>query len=287
MHYTIRTKKGLLNLSTPIVMGIINTTPDSFFAPSRTTLLPEIVAKAGAMLSEGAAILDIGGYSTRPGAEEVSEAEELDRVIPAVEAIADQFPEAIISVDTFRSTIARAAIEAGASLINDASFGNGDAAMFKTVAELKVPYILMHTRGNPQTMTQLNQYNDLVTDVVKELQARLSELRRLGVTDVIVDPGFGFAKNIAQNFALLNQLEVFHTLDCPILVGISNKSLIYKTLGISPEEATNGTTFLNAIALQKGAHILRVHQVKPAAECIALHKALLQKTDNLLTLLKN
>jgi dihydropteroate synthase len=274
--YSIRIKKQLLSLEKPVVMGIINTTPDSFFSESRIQTLEAVITTAGNMLAEGATILDIGGYSTRPGADDVSEQEELDRVIPAIEVISKAYPEAILSIDTFRATIAKAAIESGAHIINDVSGGNADSAMFETVAELGVPYILMHSRGNPQTMAKLNQYNHLTTDIVKELATKLQQLRALGVVDVIVDPGFGFAKDIRQNFELLNNLSVFQSLGCPILVGISNKGMIYKTLGIEPADALNGTTVLNTIGLLHGAHILRVHQVKEAVQCVRLYSTMLQ-----------
>jgi dihydropteroate synthase len=268
--YSIRIKDRLLSLESPVVMGIINTTPDSFFSGSRAQTLDAVLASAAEMLEQGATILDIGGYSTRPGASDVLVQEELDRVIPAIEAITQEFPEVIISIDTFRSEVAKASVAAGAHIVNDVSGGNADAAMFETVAELGVPYILMHSRGNPQTMASLNQYNHLSTDIVKELASKLAQLRALGVVDVVIDPGFGFAKNMEQNFQLLNELSVFQELDCPLLVGISNKGMIYKTLGIEPAEALNGTTVLNTIGLLQGAHIIRVHQVKEAMQCVRL-----------------
>ena len=273
--YSIRIKGRLLSLESPVVMGIINTTPDSFFSGSRAQTLEAVLASAAEMLEQGATILDIGGYSTRPGASDVPVQEELDRIIPAIEAISKRFPEAIISIDTFRASVAKAAVAAGAHIVNDVSGGNSDEAMFKTVAELGVPYILMHSRGNPQTMASLNQYNNLSTDIVKELAANLVQLRALGVVDVVIDPGFGFAKNIEQNFLLLSDLPVFQELDCPLLVGISNKGMIYKTLGVEPNEALNGTTVLNTIGLLQGAHIIRVHQVKEAMQCVRLLGAML------------
>ena len=274
--YSIRIKGRLLSLETPVVMGIINTTPDSFFSQSRAKSIEVVLISAAEMLADGAAILDIGGYSTRPGATDVSVQEELDRAIPAIEAIASQFPEATLSIDTFRAEVAQAAIRAGAHIINDVSGGNADAAMFETVAQLGVPYVLMHSRGNPQTMGSLNQYQNLTTDIVKELAVKLAQLRAFGVVDVIIDPGFGFAKNAAQNFELLNNLFIFQELDCPLLVGISNKGMIYKTLGIEPAEALNGTSVLNTIGILQGAHIIRVHQVKEAMQCVRLIGAMLQ-----------
>lgn len=274
--YSIRINSRLLSLETPVVMGIINTTPDSFFPQSRTQTIDTVCKVAGNMLAEGASILDIGGYSTRPGAADVSVEEELDRVIPAIEAIVNHFPEAILSVDTFRAEVAKEAVHAGAHIINDVSGGNADEAMFETVAQLGVPYILMHSRGNPQTMGKLNQYNDLTTDIIKELAAKIAQLRALGVVDVVIDPGFGFAKDINQNFELLNNLSAFQSLGCPLLVGVSNKGMIYKTLGIEVAEALNGTTVLNTIGLLQGAQILRVHQVKEAMQCVRLYRTMLQ-----------
>lgn len=274
--YSIRINSRLLSLETPVVMGIINTTPDSFFPQSRTQTIDTVCKVADNMLAEGAYILDIGGYSTRPGAADVSVEEELERVIPAIEAIVNQFPEAILSIDTFRAKVAKEAIHAGAHIINDVSSGNADEAMFETVAQLGVPYILMHSRGNPQTMSKLNQYHHLITDIIKELATKLAQLRALGVVDVVIDPGFGFAKDINQNFELLNNLSVFQSLGCPLLVGISNKGMIYKTLGIEVAEALNGTTVLNTIGLLQGAQILRVHQVKEAVQCVRLYNTMLQ-----------
>ncbi|MPR36821.1 dihydropteroate synthase [Salmonirosea aquatica] len=261
----------VLDLSTPAVMGILNITPDSFYETSRFRPdSDEIVDQAGQMLNDGAAIIDIGGYSTRPGATELSETEEWDRVGPVIEKLVRHFPDICISIDTFRSRIARQAVRAGAMLINDVSGGNLDEQMFSTVAEMGVPYVLMHMRGTPQTMTKLTHYEHLVTDVLKELQAKLIRLRSLGIADVVVDPGFGFAKTVGQNFELLNALNVFHSLDAPLLVGLSRKSLIWRTLGITATEALNGTTVLNTLALEKGAALLRVHDVKEATQTIKL-----------------
>lgn len=252
-----------------VVMGILNITPDSFFSKSRMSV-DEVVESAANMLGLGAGIIDIGAYSTRPGAMEVGESEECDRLLPVVEILNKQLPQAILSVDTYRSNVARLSVMAGADIINDIGGGDLDPAMFETVAKLKVPYVLMHMRGTPQTMQQLTDYNDLITDVITDLSKKLNRLRELGVADVIIDPGFGFAKTIEQNFMLMKHLEAFDDLGCPTLVGISRKGMIWKTLGIHADEALNGTTVLNTIAVQKGASILRVHDVKEAIEVVKL-----------------
>jgi len=268
---TLNLAGHVLDLTTPAVMGILNITPDSFYETSRFRPdSDELVDRAGQMLADGAALLDIGGYSTRPGAAELSPKEEWDRVGPVIEKLVATFPRVRISIDTFRAAVAREAVQAGACLVNDVSGGNLDEEMFQTVAQLGVPYVLMHMRGTPKTMTQMTTYNHLITDVLHELQAKLRTLRSLGVADVVVDPGFGFAKTVPQNFALLHSLEAFNTLKAPLLVGISRKSLIWRTLGITAAEALNGTTVLNTLALQKGATLLRVHDVKPAVETIKL-----------------
>lgn len=264
----------LLDLSRPKVMGILNITPDSFFEGSRYAAnTRQVVDTARKMLNEGAAFLDVGGYSTRPHATEISTDEECDRVLPVIESILSHFPGTVISIDTFRSKVAREAIRAGASLINDIAGGNLDAEMFQTVADADVPYILMHSRGNPETMTGLNQYKDITIDVISELQSKVFQLRQSGVKDIIVDPGFGFAKGPKQGFEMLRNLSAFEVLDLPLLVGISRKSMIYKTLDITASESLNGTTALNMIALMNGAAILRVHDVKEAVETIKLYEA--------------
>jgi dihydropteroate synthase len=270
---TLNCRGRLVSLETPVVMGILNITPDSFFAGSRIPL-EKTVEIAQKMLADGATFLDIGGYSTRPGAADISPTEEADRVLPVIEAIIKSFPDALISVDTFRASIARQTVESGAAIINDVSGGTLDQAMFETVASLDVPYVLMHMRGTPATMQSMTTYQNLVTDVIDELAVRLTELRALGQKDIILDPGFGFAKTPAQNFLLLNQLESFGLFDEPLLVGLSRKSTIWKTLGISANEALNGTTVLNTIALTKGASILRVHDVREAVETVKLTKEL-------------
>jgi dihydropteroate synthase len=268
---TLNLRGSLLNLATPAVMGILNITPDSFYPGSRhNSTSGEVVQKAGTMLEQGARLLDVGGYSTRPGAADVSPQEELDRVLPVIEALNKAFPTAYLSIDTYRASVAEVAIKSGASLINDVSGGKLDENMFQTVARLGVPYILMHMRGTPQTMTQHTYYDNLVQDIVKELNGSLMELRSLGVADVIVDPGFGFAKTVAQNFELLHRLHYFQWLDVPLLVGVSRKSMIWRSLGGSASEALNGTTVLNTLALEGGADLLRVHDVKEAVETITL-----------------
>ena len=263
----------LFSLSRPSVMGILNITPDSFFEGSRYQPdTDRVVDVAGKMLEDGAAIIDIGGYSTRPHAVEISVEEETERVLKAIEPIVKHYPDAVISVDTFRSSVGRAAIKSGAAIINDIAGGNLDERMFETVADLAVPYILMHSRGNPETMTSLNQYKDLTLDVLSELQTKVFNLRQLGVKDIIIDPGFGFAKGPTQGFEMMRNLLVFQVLDLPMLVGISRKSMIWKTLGVTANEALNGTTALNMVALINGTNILRVHDVKEAVETIRLYE---------------
>lgn len=263
----------LLDLSTPLVMGIINITPDSFYSGSRVVSSDQIVEKAGQMVLDGAAMLDIGGYSTRPGARDVSVGEEGDRIESAVEPLAKYFPDLIISVDTFRAEVAERGIGKGAHIVNDVAGGTLDDAMFETVARLRVPYILMHMRGTPQTMNQLTAYERLVPDILRDLRQKAAVLQSKGVGDLIIDPGFGFAKTIAQNFELMRELDQFKLLGYPVLVGISRKTTIYKTLNISPEESLNGTTVLNTLALERGVSILRVHDVKPAVEAVKLWMA--------------
>jgi dihydropteroate synthase len=260
----------ILDLSAPKVMGILNITPDSFFEGSRTQSEKEILTQAEKMLIEGADILDLGAYSSRPGATDISVEEEKQRLIPAVKLIVKHFPEAVISVDTFRASIAKEAIESGAHIINDISGGNLDQEMFKTVGKLGVPYILMHMKGTPQTMKDLTDYVDLCSEIKLYFSEKIAQLKQAGVKDIVLDLGFGFAKNIPQNFELLKQLADFRTLGFPILAGLSRKSMIYKTLDIDANEALNGTTVLNTIALLGGASILRVHDVKEAREAILL-----------------
>jgi dihydropteroate synthase len=274
--YSLNCQGRLLDLQKPQIMGILNLTPDSFFGASRAQTEDQILSKAQQMLTEGAAILDLGGHSTRPGASAVSEAEEADRVLPAVELLARELPQALLSIDTFRASVARQAVEAGAVIINDVAGGNLDPAMFETAARCGTPYVLMHSRGDFSQLTQPAPYSDLVMDIVDELQGKIHQLRQLGVWDIVVDLGFGFGKTLPQNYVLLRQLDDFSVLNCPLLVGVSRKSMIWKKLGIRPEEALPGTAVLHAWALERGANLLRVHDVKPAAEAIALYGFLME-----------
>ncbi len=267
---TLYCRGKLIDLSVPKVMGIINVSPDSFYDGGKTIAEPEIVKQAEKMLADGATFLDVGGYSTRPGAEEISGTEEINRVVNAIEIILKNFPKALISIDTFRSEVAKNAVEAGAAIVNDVAGGTLDSEMYKTAAKLKVPYILMHMRGTPKTMTKLTDYQNVTIDVIKNLAEKIKCARAEGINDIIADPGFGFAKTSDQSFQLLNNLELFQNLGVPILAGVSRKSMIYKTFGTSAEHALNGTTALNTIALSKGASILRVHDVKEAVECVKL-----------------
>jgi dihydropteroate synthase len=267
---TLNVRGKLVDLSTPKVMGILNVTPDSFYDGGRFVHEKEILDQTEKMLTEGATFIDVGAYSTRPGASEIDVEEEKRRAAHAITTIYKRFPEAIITVDTFRSTVAMAAIEAGASIVNDVSGGELDSKMLDTIAALKVPYIMMHMRGTPQNMIQLTTYNNLIKEITDFFHTKLFNLKQQGIHDVIIDPGFGFAKNIKQNFELLHHLDYFKVLGRPILVGLSRKSMIWKTLNVSPEEALNGTTALNTIAAIKGAAILRVHDVREALEVIRL-----------------
>lgn len=267
---TLNCRGELIDLSQPKVMGIINVTPNSFYAGSRQMDLNSVLKQAEKMLAEGATFLDVGGYSSRPGAEDVSMEEESQRVLPAIKTIANQFPKAFISVDTFRSSIAKQAVDVGACMVNDISGGELDKQMFSTIAELQVPYVLMHMRGTPQTMTQHTDYEDLIKDIMDYFHPKVYQLRLMGVKDCIVDVGFGFSKTVEQNFKLLNALDYFKMLEKPLLVGLSRKSMIWRTLKTDAEHALNGTTTLHTIALIKGASILRVHDVKEAVETIEL-----------------
>ncbi len=267
---TLNIRSKLINLLQPKVMGILNVTPDSFFDGNRYTDETAVLKQIEKMLTEGADFIDVGGYSTRPGAKEITVEEEMARVLPTLKSILKNFPEAIISIDTYRSTVAKCAVNEGASIVNDISGGGLDDKMFETVAELNVPYILMHMRGTPQTMSQHAEYENLTKEIIDYFHPKISELGHMGVKDVIVDPGFGFAKTINQNFELLNKLEHFTILGKPLLVGLSRKSMVWKTLKTNPENALNGTTAVNAIALLKGADILRVHDVREAKEVISL-----------------
>ena len=255
-------------------MGIINLTPDSFFAESRAQEIDKIVSKVEIMVSEGADLLDLGAVSSRPGAKEISESEEMDRLIPILEKLVSIFPKTVFSIDTFRSKIAKAAIESGAALINDISGGKFDPEMMATVGAEKVPYILMHNRGSFESMHQTNDYQDISVEIIKELQTQIVKARIAGIVDIIIDPGFGFSKNVNQNFELFRKLGDMEILNCPILVGISRKSMIAKTIQKTTAESLNGTTALNMAALMQGAHILRVHDVNEAKETIQLFEKL-------------
>ena len=272
---TINCSGNLIDLTTPKVMGILNVTPDSFYDGGRHKGTSAILQQTEKMIEEGASFIDIGAYSSRPGAEFVSEEVELGRVVPIVSKIVKHFPEAVLSIDTFRSTIAQICIDEGAALINDISAGNLDPEMMPTVARNKVPYIMMHMKGTPQTMKELNIYKNLVEDISFYFSEKIALARALGIYDLIIDPGFGFAKNVTQNFELLQKFDLFKTFDAPILAGISRKSMIYKTLKTDASHALNGTTALHMVALQKGANILRVHDVKEAVECVTLFQKLI------------
>jgi len=268
--FTLNCKGRLLVIDKPLVMGIINVTPDSFYEESRQQSIDSVLQQVTKMLEEGADIIDVGGQSTRPGSERISVDEELKRVIPVIESINKKFPDTIISIDTYQSKVAAACVDAGASVINDISAGSMDEGMIETVAKFKVPYICMHMKGTPENMQEKAEYENVTAEVLDFFINKIDELKRAGINDIIIDPGFGFAKNIKQNFKLLKELSAFKMLGKPILAGLSRKSTIYKTLGITPEEALNGTTSLNTLALQNGANILRVHDVKDAKEAINL-----------------
>lgn len=273
MERSIRIKDKLYDFKDPKVMGILNVTPDSFYAGSRVG--SEAASRASEMLAEGADILDIGGYSSRPGAEDISSEREYDRLAPALEAIRSEHPEAIISVDTFRADVARKTVENFAvDIINDISGGTLDPEMRDTVAALGTPYILMHMRGTPATMQQMCRYDDVVADVLSELAFKTDDFRQAGVHDIIVDPGFGFAKTIEQNYSLLAALNIFHETGCPVLAGISRKSMLFKPLGIAPDDAGPATVAVHSMALMLGADIIRVHDVRQAVQSVKIFKML-------------
>ena len=267
---TLNSKGKMIDLSVPRVMAILNVTPDSFYSNSRINSINEALKATENFINEGATFIDVGAYSSRPGAANISTDEELNRAVPIVQAIAKEFPAAIISIDTFRAKVADECIAAGAHLINDIAGGSLDDAMFETVAKLQVPYIMMHMQGTPQTMQLDPIYENIALDVLNYFTKKITTLKNLGVKDIIIDPGFGFAKTIAHNYQLLQQMDALNIFEAPILVGFSRKSMITKVLGIKNDNALNGTSILNTIALQKGAAILRVHDVKAAAECIKL-----------------
>ncbi len=267
---TINCKGNLIDVSTPKVMGILNLTPDSFYDGGKYKNTSEILSQVYTMLHDGATFIDVGAYSSKPNANHVSESEELQRITPIIQAILIEFPDTLLSVDTFRSQVAKACISAGAAMINDISAGKLDANMLNVIGQLKVPYIMMHMRGTPQTMQSLTEYEFLIKDILFYFSERIAEAKKHQISDIIIDPGFGFAKTREQNFEILKQLEHFKILEKLLLVGVSRKSMIYKTLETKANKALNGTTVLNTIALQKGTNILRVHDVKEAMECIQL-----------------
>jgi dihydropteroate synthase len=272
--FTLNCKGKLLSLHQPIIMGILNVTPDSFFEGHLNRGISNMLQLAEQMLKDGASIIDIGGQSTRPGSDRISEDEELFRVIPLVQAISDKFPEAVLSIDTYQSKVAQESIENGAHIVNDISGGMMDTNMINTVASFKnVPFICMHMKGTPNNMQSLAEYDDVVKDVLDFFILKTEECRKAGIHDVILDPGFGFGKTISHNFSLLKKLSAFKMLNTPLMVGVSRKSTVYKTLNISANEALNGTTVLNTIALLNGANILRVHDVKEAKEAVLLMNA--------------
>jgi dihydropteroate synthase len=267
---TINCLGKLIDLSAPKVMGILNVTPNSFYDGGKHSDEKSILNHVEKMLLDGAAFIDIGGYSSKPSAEFVSEDEEIARLIPIVALVVKHFPQALISIDTFRANVAKAAIENGGCMVNDISAGSLDNNMMQTIAELQVPYVMMHMKGNPQTMQSLARYENITKEMLLYFSEKVALARSLGINDVIIDPGFGFAKTLEQNFEVMNNLELFQMLELPLLVGVSRKSMIYKTLETEADFALNGTTVLNTIALQKGANILRVHDVKEAVEAIKL-----------------
>lgn len=272
--YTLHSKGKELHILQPIVMGVLNATPDSFYNKGKENSVDDLLRNAEKMLEQGASILDIGGVSTRPGQQLISVDEELRRVIPSVVAIHKRFPEAWLSIDTYNAPVASAAVQAGVSVVNDVSAGTIDASMLQTVAALSVPYIAMHMQGTPETMQANPQYNNVVADVKRYLRQVVERCTATGINDVIIDPGFGFGKTVEHNFELLQMLRSFISLDRPILAGLSRKSIVCKPLKVNPENALNGTTALNMVALQNGANILRVHDVKEAVETIKLFQYL-------------
>ena len=271
---TLNLNGKIIDLNTPAIMGILNLTPDSFYDGGRLAREDQILGQSENFLNAGVDILDIGGYSTRPGAKDISPEEEWQRLVPALGIISKNLPEIPVSVDTFRADIARQSMEYGASMINDVSGGTLDSKMYDTISELQVPYVLMHMKGTPRTMQSGTQYDDVIREVLTELEKKLSNLTNRGVNDVILDVGFGFAKTVDQNYELLRRLDAFKIFDIPLLVGISRKSMIWKLLDITPEETLNGTTALHMVALIKGASILRVHDVKEAKQVVDLNNSL-------------
>ena len=272
---TINVNGFLLDLSTPCVMGILNVTPDSFYADSRKQTGKAILERVDQILTEGAKIIDIGAYSSRPNAKNISSQEEMERLRAGLEIIMKEHPDAIVSVDTFRADVARMCVEEyGVAIINDIAAGEMDADMFRTVAGLNVPYIMMHMQGTPQSMQEAPHYDDLLKEIFLYFSKKVQQLRDLGVKDIVLDPGFGFGKTVQHNYELLAHLEEFHIFDLPVLVGVSRKSMIYQLLGTSPQEALNGTTVLDTICLLKGANIIRVHDVREAVETVRIVEAM-------------
>ncbi|HLW09898.1 MAG TPA: dihydropteroate synthase [Fermentimonas sp.] len=271
MEKTININGSLISLSTPLVMGILNVTPNSFYSDSRKQSEFDIISRCREIINEGGSIIDVGAQSTSPSSSFLTAKEEANRLMPALKLIRKEFPDVILSIDTFYADVAKQAVEEyGANIINDISGGEIDDRMFSVVAELNVPYILMHMRGVPQTMQQMTDYEDLIQDIIYYFSEKKAKLNLLGVSDVIIDPGFGFSKSVSQNYELMAYLKYFHIFDEPILVGVSRKSMIYKLLETTPEESLNGTTVLNTVSLLSGANILRVHDVKEAAECVRI-----------------
>ena len=271
---TINCKGQLIDLSTPKIMGILNVTPNSFYDGGKFTLSENGLSQVGKMLDEGATFIDIGAYSSKPNSEFVSEEEERNRILPVVQGILNQFPDALLSIDTFRSGIAAVCIENGAAIINDIKAGNLDEKMMEVIAKQNVPYIMMHMRGTPQTMQSQTNYENVIKEMLFYFSEKVNKARSLGINDLIIDPGFGFAKTLEQNYEVLQNFEIFKMLNLPILAVISRKSMVYKPLGLTANEALNGTTVLNTIALTKGANILRVHDVKEAMECVKLKEVM-------------
>lgn len=274
---TINCKGQLIDLSIPKVMGILNITPNSFFDGGKYKSEKELLSQTEIMLTDGATFIDLGAYSSKPNAEFVSEEEEISRIVPVVELILKHFPDTILSIDTFRSEVAKICVENGAAIINDISAGSLDEKMMETVAELQVPYIMMHMRGTPQTMQTLTEYENIIKEMLYYFSEKTARARSFGINDLIIDPGFGFAKTLEQNYEVLQQLELFQMLELPLLVGFSRKSMIYKPLNSTSEQALNGTTVLNTLALTKGARILRVHDVKEAMESVILFNKTIDK----------
>ncbi len=274
MVMTINCHGKLIEFNTPKILGILNVTPDSFYDGGNLKNEKAIVEKTLQMLEEGADFIDVGGYSSRPGAKNVSVEEEKNRVVPIVKILKKEFPNILLSIDTFRSEVAKACLDVGASVINDIAASSLDVQMMQTVAQYQVPYIMMHMKGTPQTMKSLANYKNITNEVCFYFSEKIAEARALGINDIVIDAGFGFAKTVVHNFELLNQLHILQQLDVPVLTGVSRKSMIYKTLNCTAKEALNGTTALHMVALQKGSNILRVHDVKEAKQCILLHEAL-------------